>query len=145
MMPGWWSSFAEPQARSRVRGVQSRGGEQEGEGAGSDRSDRLPVPARQSLKFSAPRDPATVAAFINLRVLNPEHAHWRRGVEAAVIYHRLHGGLTRRHAVRATAPAPVSRPGQTASNRVRPVRPCPPRVDSRQPSAVFRLCSPSKR
>ncbi|MFE9776480.1 Helicase associated domain protein [Streptomyces sp. NPDC005931] len=86
-------ALAQPQAPSRVRGVQSRSADQEGEGAESDRSDRLSVPARELLKFSAPRDPAQLAAFINLRVLNPEHAHWRRGVEAAVLYHRLHGDL----------------------------------------------------
>ncbi|MDG9715011.1 helicase associated domain-containing protein, partial [Streptomyces sp. DH10] len=74
------------------RGVQSRSGE-EGEGAGSDRSDWLSVPARQLLKFSTPRDPAQLAAFINLRVLNPEHQHWRRGIEAATLYHRIHGNL----------------------------------------------------
>ncbi|MGW3684488.1 helicase associated domain-containing protein [Streptomyces prasinus] len=51
------------------------------------------MPARELLKFSAPRDPAQLAAFINLRVLNPEHQHWRRGIEAAVIYNRLHGDL----------------------------------------------------
>ncbi|MEV0982488.1 Helicase associated domain protein [Streptomyces sp. NPDC049915] len=85
-------ALAEPQAPSRVRGVQSRSGVEE-EGAGSDRSDRLSVPARALLKFSTPRDPAQLAAFINLRVLNPEHAHWRRGIEAAVIYNRLHGDL----------------------------------------------------
>ncbi|MEU6594532.1 Helicase associated domain protein [Streptomyces sp. NPDC046881] len=85
-------ALAEPQARSRVRGVQSRNGAEE-EGAGSDRSDRLSVPARELLKFSTPRDPAQLAAFINLRVLHPEHAHWRRGIEAAAIYNRLHGDL----------------------------------------------------
>jgi superfamily II DNA or RNA helicase len=84
--------LAEQQAQSRVRGVQSRSGE-EGGGAESDRSDWLSVPARQLLKFSTPRDPAQLAAFINLRVLNPEHQHWRRGIEAAAIYHRLHGNL----------------------------------------------------
>ncbi|MDG9709361.1 DEAD/DEAH box helicase [Streptomyces sp. DH10] len=84
--------LAEQQAQSRVRGVQSRSGE-EGEGAGSDRSDWLSVPARQLLKFSTPRDPAQLAAFISLRVLNPEHQHWRRGIEAATLYHRIHGNL----------------------------------------------------
>ncbi|MEW2813231.1 helicase associated domain-containing protein, partial [Streptomyces massasporeus] len=60
----------------------------------SDRSDRgLSVPARELLKFSTPRDPAQLAAFINLRVLNPEHAHWRRGIEAATLYNRAHGDL----------------------------------------------------
>ncbi|MFD5098930.1 DEAD/DEAH box helicase [Streptomyces albidochromogenes] len=86
--------LAEQQAQSRVRGVQTRSRPQEDEAAGSDRSDQgLSVPARALLKFSTPRDPAQLAAFINLRVLNPEHQHWRRGVEAAVIYHRLHGDL----------------------------------------------------
>ncbi|MEV6408627.1 Helicase associated domain protein [Streptomyces bobili] len=84
--------LAEQQAPSRVRGVQSRSGE-EGEGAESDRSDRLSVPARELLKFSTPRDPAQLAAFINLRVLHPEHRHWRRGIEAATIYVREHGDL----------------------------------------------------
>ncbi|MFF6786998.1 Helicase associated domain protein [Streptomyces sp. NPDC012510] len=82
--------LAEQQAPSRVRGVQSRSGEHEGQ---SDRSDRLSVPARELLKFSTPRDSAQLAAFINLRVLNPEHQHWRRGIEAAAIYTRQHGDL----------------------------------------------------
>jgi superfamily II DNA or RNA helicase len=84
--------LAEQQAPSRVRGVRTRSGQGEEE-TGSDRSDRLSVPARQLLKFSTPRDPAQLAAFIDLRVLNPEHEHWRRGIEAAVIYNRLHGDL----------------------------------------------------
>jgi hypothetical protein len=82
-------ALAQPQAPSRVRGVQTRSG---GEGAeGGDRG--LSMPARELLKFSTPRDPAQLAAFINLRVLNPEHAHWRRGIEAAAIYARQHGDL----------------------------------------------------
>jgi superfamily II DNA or RNA helicase len=81
--------LAEQQARSRSRGVQTRSG---GEGAeGSDRG--LSTPARELLKFSTPRDPAQLTAFINLRVLNPENAHWRRGIEAAAIYNRLHDDL----------------------------------------------------
>ncbi|MGV9761667.1 Helicase associated domain protein [Streptomyces tricolor] len=81
--------LAEQQAPSRVRGVQSRsGGRGEGDGSGGPSK-----PARQLLKFSTPRDPAQLAAFINLRVLNPEHEHWRRGIEAAVIYAREHGDL----------------------------------------------------
>ncbi len=86
--------LAEQQARSSVRGVQSRSRGPEGEEAGSDRSVRgLSVPAQKLLKFSTPRDPAQLAAFINLRVISPEHAHWWRGIEAAVIYRRLHGDL----------------------------------------------------
>ncbi|MEU9796377.1 Helicase associated domain protein [Streptomyces sparsogenes] len=84
-------ALAQQQAPSRVRGVQSRSGGQEGRGEGDGSG--LSTPARQLLKFSTPRDPAQLAAFINLRVLNPEHEHWRRGVEASVIYAREHGGL----------------------------------------------------
>ncbi|MGW5284997.1 Helicase associated domain protein [Streptomyces collinus] len=89
-------ALAEPQARSRVRGVQTRSGKgnaEAGEGSGADEQGRLSVPARELLKFSTPRDPAQLAAFINLRVLNPEHAHWRRGIEAATLYHQRHGNL----------------------------------------------------
>ncbi|MFI1069503.1 Helicase associated domain protein [Streptomyces puniciscabiei] len=84
--------LAEPQAPSRVRGVRSRAGAED-EGADSDRRDQLSAPARALLKFSVPRNPAQLAAFINLRVLNPEHTHWRRGIEAATLYARKHGDL----------------------------------------------------
>ncbi|MEU6332812.1 Helicase associated domain protein [Streptomyces sp. NPDC047049] len=84
-------ALAQPQVQSRSTGVQSRwGGEAEEEGS---REHGLSEPARALLKFSAPRDPAQLAAFINLRVVNPEHQHWRRGVEAAALYVREHGDL----------------------------------------------------
>ncbi|GAA3011834.1 hypothetical protein GCM10010527_54100 [Streptomyces drozdowiczii] len=54
-----------------------------------------------------PRDPAQLAAFINLRVLDPEHEHWLRGVEAAGIYHRLHGDLKVPFAYRVPPPTPT--------------------------------------
>jgi hypothetical protein len=34
-----------------------------------------------------------VAVFINLRVLNPEHEHWRRGIEAPSSVHEFGGNL----------------------------------------------------
>lgn len=83
--------LAEPQARSRATGVQTRTGDQD-TGTGGEHA-HLSAPARALLRFSTPRDPAQLSAFINLRVLHPEHHHWRRGVEAAVIYARLHGDL----------------------------------------------------
>ncbi|MFC7924806.1 helicase associated domain-containing protein [Streptomyces cinereoruber] len=61
-----------------------------GSGTGSG---GVSAPARALLKFSTPREPAQLAAFIRLRVLNPEHEHWRRGIKAASLYHRLHGDL----------------------------------------------------
>ncbi|KOV61518.1 helicase [Streptomyces sp. MMG1121] len=87
-------ALAEPQARSRSQGVRTRSAgpaDEAAEDAGT--GIKLSVPARALLKFSTPRDPAQLSAFINLRVLNPEHEHWRRGVEAAVIYAREHGDL----------------------------------------------------
>ncbi|MFG2776052.1 Helicase associated domain protein [Streptomyces sp. NPDC048350] len=85
-------SLAEQQAPSRYKPVskdeRGKGTDGSGEGSGG-----VSAPAKALLKFSTPRDPAALAAFINLRVLNPEHEHWRRGVEAAVIYARAHGDL----------------------------------------------------
>ncbi|MFE2283637.1 Helicase associated domain protein [Streptomyces sp. NPDC059443] len=49
--------------------------------------------AEALLSFSTPRDPALLAAFIRLRVLHPEHEHWRRGVEAARLYAVAAGDL----------------------------------------------------
>ncbi|MFJ1610427.1 Helicase associated domain protein [Streptomyces sp. NPDC088253] len=82
--------LAEPQAPSRYKPVQKdlKGKEEGGAGEGG-----ASAPAKALLKFSTPRDPAALAAFINLRVLNPEHEHWRRGVEAAVLYAREAGEL----------------------------------------------------
>ncbi|MFD4693224.1 Helicase associated domain protein [Streptomyces sp. NPDC058463] len=51
------------------------------------------APARELLKFSTPRDPAVLAAFIKLRILDPEREHWRRGIEASVLYNSEHGDL----------------------------------------------------
>lgn len=84
--------LAEQQAPSTYKPVQkgAQGQESRGEGNGSGGPS---ASARQLLKFSTPRDPAQLAAFINLRVLHPEHEHWRRGIEAAVIYAREHGDL----------------------------------------------------
>lgn len=49
--------------------------------------------AEALLSFSTPRDPALLAAFIRLRVLNPEHEQWRRGMEAARTYAAVYGDL----------------------------------------------------
>ncbi|MEV7415494.1 Helicase associated domain protein [Streptomyces sp. NPDC089919] len=63
-----------------------------GRGAGGARGG-LSGPARQLLKFSTPRDPAALAAFIRLRVLTPENTQWQRGMTAAHRYARLAGDL----------------------------------------------------
>ncbi len=100
--------LAEPQAPSRVTGVRTRSGEEEsgaGGGAGA-----LSAPARALLRFSTPRDPAALAAFVELRVLHPERAHWRRGVEAATVYRRLHGDLRVPFTYRVPGRGPSRRP-----------------------------------
>ncbi|MEV8547708.1 Helicase associated domain protein [Streptomyces sp. NPDC051572] len=82
--------LAEQQAPSRYKPVQKDTKAKQG---GGDGDGGPSAPAKALLKFSTPRDPAALAAFINLRVLNPEHEHWRRGVEAAVLYARETGDL----------------------------------------------------
>ncbi|MCX5103008.1 helicase associated domain-containing protein [Streptomyces sp. NBC_00439] len=44
------------------------------------------APARELLKFSTPRDPALLAQFVKLRVIEPENTFWRRGIQACVRY-----------------------------------------------------------
>ncbi|MEU9033251.1 Helicase associated domain protein [Streptomyces sp. NPDC048383] len=85
-------TLAEQQAPSRYKPVSKDSSAKSGNRIGSG-SEAVSEPSKALLKFSSPRDPAALAAFINLRVLNPEHQHWRRGVEAAVIYARAHGDL----------------------------------------------------
>ncbi|MGW2651705.1 Helicase associated domain protein [Streptomyces sp. NPDC001393] len=86
-------ALAVPQAQSRSKGVPSRTEGQDAESTEGEDGVLVSAPARALLKFSTPRDAAALAAFINLRVLNPEKEHWRRGMEAAVLYTRLHGDL----------------------------------------------------
>ncbi|KMS82994.1 helicase, partial [Streptomyces regensis] len=44
------------------------------------------------LRFSSPRDPALVAQFVQLRVIDPEKTYWRRGIAAATRWRRENGG-----------------------------------------------------
>ncbi|MFQ6148673.1 Helicase associated domain protein [Streptomyces seoulensis] len=60
--------------------------EQGGEGAV-----RVSAAAAGVLRFSSERDPAAVAAFVRLRILDPENAAWRRGLEAAARWRRETG------------------------------------------------------
>ncbi|MFF3951363.1 Helicase associated domain protein [Streptomyces sp. NPDC001902] len=83
-------ALAEPQAPSRA--VKGRETSSEGQEPGTA-WEGVSAPAQALLKFSTPRDPAALAAFINLRVINPEHAHWRRGIQASGLYVRKHGNL----------------------------------------------------
>ncbi|MFD3827292.1 Helicase associated domain protein [Streptomyces sp. NPDC058625] len=106
--------LAEQQAPSAYKPASKAEQDQEslGEGNGSGGPSAA---ARKLLKFSTPRDPAQLAAFINLRVLNPEHEHWRRGIEAAVIYAREHGDLRVPFTFRVPAGAEAEAAGWPAS------------------------------
>ncbi|MEU6541508.1 Helicase associated domain protein [Streptomyces sp. NPDC047000] len=83
--------LAQPQAAGRSLKGRGAGGAEEERRAGGARE--VSGPARALLKFSEPRDPAVLAAFIELRVLYPERTHWLRGLEAAARYARVHGDL----------------------------------------------------
>ncbi|MEV7394886.1 Helicase associated domain protein [Streptomyces sp. NPDC091215] len=43
------------------------------------------------LRFSEERDPAALTQFVRLRVIDPERAYWRRGIEAATWWRRETG------------------------------------------------------
>ncbi|MFD8998675.1 DEAD/DEAH box helicase [Streptomyces abikoensis] len=80
-------ALADPRVRS---GSYEPGEEAEEAGEGGQErpeGERGPsAPARELLKFSTPRDPALLARFVKLRVIEPENAFWRRGIEACVRY-----------------------------------------------------------
>lgn len=78
--------LAVSQARSRPAGKET------GEG-GNGSQEGPSAPARELLKFSTPRDPAQLAAFVSLRILRPENTFWRRGIQAAARYAKEYGDL----------------------------------------------------
>ncbi|MHC5705716.1 helicase associated domain-containing protein [Streptomyces tirandamycinicus] len=82
--------LAQPQAPSPYRPAPQGPA---GPSAGTGEAAGVSGPARELLRFSTPRDPALLAAFIRLRVIDPEDAHWKRGIEAAVRYLRDHQDL----------------------------------------------------
>ncbi|MEU6347605.1 Helicase associated domain protein [Streptomyces sp. NPDC046977] len=79
--------LATPQAASRRAATTAAAGGGQGAVGG------VSSPAGGLLAFSAPRDPAQLAAFISLRVLQPETEFWRRGLQAALTYHGDHQDL----------------------------------------------------
>ncbi|MFF3540017.1 Helicase associated domain protein [Streptomyces sp. NPDC002466] len=81
-------------ADPRVRSGREQGGEdvdegQEHEGQGdedveeSGANPQISAGAGSVLRFGEERDPVALASFVRLRVIDPEGAYWRRGVEAA--------------------------------------------------------------
>ncbi|MFJ5645659.1 Helicase associated domain protein [Streptomyces sp. NPDC093223] len=52
---------------------------------------RVGAAAAGVLRFSEERDPAALAQFVRLRILDPEAAYWRRGIEVATRWPRETG------------------------------------------------------
>ncbi|MER5785549.1 Helicase associated domain protein [Streptomyces mobaraensis] len=80
-------TLADPRVRSGSYRPEEEGAEAGEGGQERPEDERGPsAPARELLKFSTPRDPALLARFVRLRVIEPENAFWRRGIEACVRY-----------------------------------------------------------
>ncbi|MER5503558.1 Helicase associated domain protein [Streptomyces sp. NPDC002561] len=95
--------LADPRVRSgREQGAEGvdEGQEHEGQGdeddEGSGADPQVSASAGSVLRFSEARDPAALASFVRLRVIDPEGAYWRRGVEAAARWLRETGGAALR-------------------------------------------------
>ncbi|MFF4902926.1 Helicase associated domain protein [Streptomyces sp. NPDC001068] len=56
---------------------------QEDDSEGGEDVARVGAAAAGVLRFSEERDPAALAQFVRLRVIDPEAAYWRRGIEVA--------------------------------------------------------------
>ncbi|WP_409240587.1 Helicase associated domain protein [Streptomyces sp. PA5.6] len=78
-------SLADPRVRS---GSWSKGedGQDMDDGVEAGGGGPLRVRAASLLEFSTPRDPAVLAQFVKLRVIDPEGAYWRQGIAAATQY-----------------------------------------------------------
>ncbi|MER5417641.1 DEAD/DEAH box helicase [Streptomyces virginiae] len=70
-----------------------------GEGDGEDQEDSADAAAESALlRFSSPRDAATIAAFLRTRVYRPESLVWLEGYQALIRW-RAENRITRLHAV----------------------------------------------
>ncbi|MER5399817.1 Helicase associated domain protein [Streptomyces sp. NPDC002599] len=91
-------ALADPRIRNSRPGFEQSGqeGEFEGENRGSVEGEeqgpsRVSAAAAGVLRFSEERDPFALTQFIRLRIIDPEGAYWRRGIEAATRWLRETG------------------------------------------------------
>ncbi|MCX4411484.1 Helicase associated domain protein [Streptomyces sp. NBC_01764] len=91
-------ALADPRIRNSHPGAEHEGmeGEFEGatEGAELDQEQdvaRVSGAAAGVLRFSEERDPFALTQFVRLRIIDPEGAYWRRGIEAATRWLRETG------------------------------------------------------
>ncbi|MBN6547640.1 DEAD/DEAH box helicase, partial [Actinacidiphila bryophytorum] len=82
-------ALAEQQATTRHR--KPSAAERDAAGRGEERG--TSAPAQSLLSFSTPRDPAVLAQFMKLRILQPENTYWRQGIQAATRYVKENGDL----------------------------------------------------
>ncbi|MFF3788205.1 hypothetical protein ACFYY7_44380, partial [Streptomyces sp. NPDC001933] len=82
-------ALADPRVRSGREDTDDQDQEHDGEDSADVLEDgdgagvRVRGAAAGVLRFSEERDPAVLAQFVRLRVIDPEGAYWRRGIEAA--------------------------------------------------------------
>ncbi|MFD0069949.1 helicase associated domain-containing protein [Streptomyces sp. NPDC127574] len=82
-------------------------GEFEGEDGGQEQGEdvaRVSGAAAGVLRFSEERDPFALTQFVRLRIIDPEGAYWRRGIEAATRWLRETGSSELRVPYLFTAP-----------------------------------------
>ncbi|MFE9992833.1 Helicase associated domain protein [Streptomyces sp. NPDC005381] len=90
-------ALADPRLRnSRPAAEQGAEGDELDEGIdvlddGGVEADRVSSRAAGVLRFTEERDPAALTRFVQLRVIDPEGAYWRRGIEAATRWLRETG------------------------------------------------------
>ncbi|MGW0647310.1 Helicase associated domain protein [Streptomyces umbrinus] len=96
------SSTAAPSADPDEEDGEEDGGEtlQDDDNAESDGGGEA---SGDLLSFTSLHDPRQIAAFIGMRVLNPEKVHWRRGIQAATRYLAEHDDLRVPYAYRTPA------------------------------------------
>ncbi|MFF0143624.1 Helicase associated domain protein [Streptomyces sp. NPDC005227] len=90
-------ALADPRLRNSRRVAEQ--GPAEGELDGGDdvlddagvEAERVSSRAAGVLRFTEERDPAALTRFVQLRVIDPEGAYWRRGIEAAMRWLRETG------------------------------------------------------
>ncbi|WP_260471003.1 helicase associated domain-containing protein, partial [Streptomyces sp. RP5T] len=86
------SSWRSQDGDDIVDGQDDRAGEGEGEEVyEQDVVPAVGAAAARVLRFTEERDPAALTQFVRLRVIDPEGAYWRRGIEAATRWLRETG------------------------------------------------------
>ncbi|MGW0836395.1 Helicase associated domain protein [Streptomyces prunicolor] len=89
------SALADPRVRNSRPGAGQGDGEGGFEGEDSGRARGVAGVGGAAvgvLRFGEERDPVALTQFIRLRIIDPEGAYWRRGVEAATRWLRESGG-----------------------------------------------------